>query len=129
MAAEVGKRIRERREQIDFSLNKLAAEAKVSKSYLWNLENGKAESRPSGKTLYRIAEALGTTMSDLLGQDLLSEPTPPKKIPESLKHFAAEEALTSKDVQMLAGVNFRGKRPKDPEGWALIWQAIKHGVR
>lgn len=36
-------------------------EAGVSKGYLWNLEKGETDGRPSGRTLYQIARALGTS--------------------------------------------------------------------
>jgi transcriptional regulator with XRE-family HTH domain len=120
----VGARIRERREQARLSLSGLAEKAGVSKGYLWNLEKGEAKSRPSGQTLYRIAQALGTTMSDLMGHQLLVDA--PRDIPDSLRDFAKEEGLTDADIHMLAAVNFRGQQPADHESWALVWQAIKH---
>ncbi len=120
----VGARIRERREQARLSLSGLAEKASVSKGYLWSLEKGEAKSRPSGQTLYRIAEALGTTMSDLMGRQLLVDA--PRDIPDSLREFAEHEGLGEADVHMLAAVNFRGQQPGDHESWALVWQAIKH---
>lgn len=65
--ARIGDRIRERRAETKLSISALADRAKVSKGYLWSLEKGETDARPSGRTLYKIAEALGTTMSDLLG--------------------------------------------------------------
>lgn len=126
-ATSVGERIRLRREEAGLSLSALAARADVSKSYIWNLEQGQHERRPSGRTLYRIAEALGTTMSDLLGRELLVDA--PTHVPESLKQFVEREGLTDKDMQMLASVNFRGQQPDDRDGWALVWGAIKASVR
>lgn len=125
----VGERIKLRREEAGLSLNALAHQAGVSKGYLWSLEKGEPSARPSGDTLYRIAEALGTTMSDLLGRRLLSQAQPQVEISESLRDFAKREGLTPRDVQMLASVNFRGKRPETHESWALIWGAIKASVR
>ena len=124
VSEHVGVRIKELREQARLSLSGLAEQAGVSKGYLWSLEKGDAKSRPSGKTLYRIAKALGTTMSDLLGHELLVDA--PREIPDSLREFADGERLTEADVQMLAAVNFRGQQPRDSESWALVWQAIKH---
>ena len=126
-SSRVGERIRQRREEAHLSLSGLAQKAAVSKGYLWSLEKGETDARPSGRTLYAIAEALGTTMSDLLGRELLMDP--PSEIPDSLRTFAKANALTETDVQMLAGVNFRGQRPNDHDGWALVWHAIRASVR
>jgi transcriptional regulator with XRE-family HTH domain len=123
----VGERIKERREEAHMSLNALAQQAGVSKGYLWSLEKGESHARPSGETLYRIAQVLGTTMSDLLGRKLLTEQ--PRDIPDSLRAFAEAERLTESDMQMLAAVNFRGRRPEDRESWSLVWGAIKASVR
>jgi transcriptional regulator with XRE-family HTH domain len=120
----VGARIKELREQARLSLSALAEQADVSKGYLWSLEKGNAKSRPSGQTLYRIARALGTTMSELLGHELLVDT--PRDIPGSLREFAEREHLTEADMTMLAAVNFRGQQPRDADSWALVWQAIKH---
>jgi transcriptional regulator with XRE-family HTH domain len=124
---KIGARIRQRREEAGLSLSRLAQEAGVSKGYLWSLEKGETDGRPSGRTLYEIARVLGTTMADLLGRELLVDS--PTEIPDSLKHFADREGLTDADVQMLASVNFRGRQPTDHEGWALVWGAIKASVR
>lgn len=128
-AGHVGREIRKRREETGLSLSGLAAKAEVSKGYLWSLEQGKTEGRPSGRTLYRLAEALGVTMSELLGQQLLMEERGSTKAPKSLLKFADEEGLTERDISMLASVNFRGEQPKDRQGWALVWQAIRASVR
>lgn len=122
----VGKRIRQRREELGITLTALADKASVAKSYLSSLENSQTNARPSGRTLYSIAEALGTTMSDLLGTKLLVEPT--REIPPSLSEFAADAELTDRDVEMLAGVNFRGKQPSDKEAWSFVWRAIRASI-
>lgn len=132
MAARVGhigRKIQQRRREAGLSLSGLAGKAGVSKGYLWSLEKGRTDGRPSGKTLYRLADALGTTMSDLLGQELLSQDRPKKKPPRSLRDFAEVEGLTERDVEMLASINFRGQQPQDRDGWALVWQAIRASVR
>lgn len=127
--ASVGEQIRARRLEAGLSLSGLAERAQVSKGYLWSLEKGATEARPSGKTLYRIAEALGTTMSDLLGKELLVDDQYEPEIPDSLIAFAKKERLRKEDVAMLARVNFRGRQPDDYDSWDLIWRAVKHSVR
>jgi transcriptional regulator with XRE-family HTH domain len=122
----IGERIRLRRGELGLSLSALAAKAGVAKSYLSNLENSKHDTRPSGQTLYQIAEALGTTMSDLLGTRLLVAPT--QSFPPSLLAFAESAKLTDRDVEMLAGINFRGHQPSDEDSWSFVWRAIRMSV-
>jgi transcriptional regulator with XRE-family HTH domain len=125
-AAKVGQTIKRLRRESGMSLSELAARSEVSKGYLWKLERGEAEMRPSAKTLYKIARALGTSMSALMGKAVLVEE--PVKIPASLRKFAKEARLGERDEAMLAQVNFRGKQPERPEDWALIWHAIRRSV-
>jgi XRE family transcriptional regulator of biofilm formation len=126
-APHIGLRIKELREQLGWSLSKLAEEASVGKGYLWSIEKGETNSRPSGQTLYRIAEVLGVTMSDLLGRQLLSEPTSER--PPALLAFAEQEHLPDTDIEMLASVNFRGKQPATAEDWAFVYRAIRASVK
>ncbi|HMI98986.1 MAG TPA: helix-turn-helix transcriptional regulator [Gaiellaceae bacterium] len=123
---QVGQRIKQHREELGWSLSKLAEEAKVSKGYVWSLEKGQTDARPSGRTLYRIAEALGVTMSDLLGRQLLIEPAPDRS-PE-LMAFAKREKLPNTDIEMLASINFRGKRPATEKDWEFIYRAIRASI-
>jgi transcriptional regulator with XRE-family HTH domain len=119
----VGDRIRNYREDKGMSLNALNAETGIAKSYLWSLENDASATRPSGDTLYKIASALGVTMSDLLGRELLTDP--PRDVPDGLREFAKEFGLTESDVHMLATIQFRGDRPQTKERWEYIYNAIR----
>lgn len=119
----IGDRIRRFRGDADLSLSALAAKANISKGYLHRLESGTVDSRPSGKTLYALAEALGVTMSDLLGRKLLIPKTP--EIPAALREFADEEQLPEADVRMLATIEFRGEAPRTSERWRYIYNAIE----
>jgi transcriptional regulator with XRE-family HTH domain len=119
----VGGRISRFREEKGMSLNALAEETKISKSYLWSLENDPTATRPSGDTLYKISQALGVTMSALLGKRLLTET--PTTVPKGLKELADELSLTESDVRMLAAIQFRGDRPQTKERWRYIYNAIR----
>lgn len=120
---DIGKRIRKFRQERDMSVNHLAEMTGISKSYLWSLENEESAARPSGETLYAIAKALGVTMSDLLGRQLLTEQ--PDKIPPTLREFAEDHDLPATDVQMLARIRFRGEVPRTKERWKYIYDAIR----
>jgi transcriptional regulator with XRE-family HTH domain len=123
---EIGKRIKKRRIDAGLSLSQLAVDAEVSKSYLSRLESEEGEMRPSGKTLYRIAGALGTTMSDLLEREVLVDG--PIDLPPSLAKFAAKRNLTPREKKMLAQINFRGRHPETVDDWEFLWTAIQRSV-
>lgn len=125
-AAGVGAQIRRQREKSGRSLSQLADDAEISKGYLWKLEQEKADVRPSADTLYKIARALGTSMSSLIGKSVLVEE--PSDLPQSLVEFADSEELGERDRAMLAQINFRGKQPEQIEDWAFIWSAIKRSI-
>ena len=119
----VGQRIKRYRAEKGMSQNALAIETGIAKSYLWSLENDETATRPSADTLYKIAKALGVTMSALLGRELLTDP--PQGVPPGLAEFAKEHQLPDSDVRMLAGIQFRGERPQTKERWAYIYNAIR----
>jgi XRE family transcriptional regulator of biofilm formation len=123
---EIGERIKKRRKEAGLSLSQLADDAGVSKSYLSRLESGAGEMRPSGKTLYLIARALGTTMSDLLEREVLADA--PSDFSPSLVQFAKKEGLTPREQRMLAQINFRGRHPESVDDWEFLWTAIQRSV-
>ena len=123
-AQDIGARIASLRNEKGFSLSELAAEATVSKSYLSTVEKGSG-SRPGAAFLHKIAQALGVTIADLVGRELVaSSPS----IPASLRKWATDKGLPARDVDMLAGIAFRGDSPKTPERWEFIYNAIKNSA-
>jgi transcriptional regulator with XRE-family HTH domain len=123
---EIGEMIKKRRSEAGLSLSQLAEDSGISKSYLSRLESGVGEMRPSGKTLYLIAGALGTTMSDLLEREVLADA--PSDFSPSLMKFAAKERLTPREQRMLAQINFRGRHPETVDDWEFLWTAIQRSV-
>jgi transcriptional regulator with XRE-family HTH domain len=123
-SSDIGRRIRKYRRERGLNLSQLADRARISKSYLWSLENENVDARPSGESLYALAEALGVTMSDLLGRKLLVAEKP-DSIPASLREFARDNDLPESDVRMLATIRFRGEEPRTKERWKYIYDAIR----
>jgi transcriptional regulator with XRE-family HTH domain len=119
----IGARIRRFRDDAGLSLSALATKAGVSKGYLHRLEADSTDARPSGKTLYLLAEALGVTMSDLLGRKLLGPAQ--VEVPDTLRQLADDEGLPEADVLMLASIEFRGEAPRTKERWRYIYNAIE----
>jgi transcriptional regulator with XRE-family HTH domain len=107
-------------------LSDLARATNVAKGYLSEILSGKA-TRPSAVSLASIAEALGTSVADLLG-------TPARvanaavTVPQSLLEFATAEQLPEEDIQMLAGIRFRNAQPKTANDWRYLWESIKRSV-
>jgi transcriptional regulator with XRE-family HTH domain len=124
-AQAIGRRIKELRTQQQLSLTELAEEAGVSKSYLSTVENGTG-SRPGVAVLHKVAVALGVSLADLLGRTVHAAPT--TDIPDSLRAFAEERHLPETDVQMLAGIKFRGEAPRTKDNWQFIYDAIVMSV-
>lgn len=58
---KLGKRIEQLRKQKDLTQEELAEKAGFHRSYFWDIEQGK---NISVKTLYKIAKALGVSLSE-----------------------------------------------------------------
>lgn len=65
MTTKLGLKIRELRKSIPMTLDQLATEAGMSKSYLWELENRESP-RPSAEKLDALAKVLGRPVSYFL---------------------------------------------------------------
>jgi transcriptional regulator with XRE-family HTH domain len=114
----LGTRVRQLREKKGWSLTEMAVQAGISRSYLAQIERG--ESLPTQSKIVQLADALGALPSELLG-----EKTNQAVIPESLQEFAQSAGLGSAEVQMLARIEYRGKRPGTVEEWKLLYTIIK----
>jgi DNA-binding XRE family transcriptional regulator len=114
----IGSHIRRLREKKGWTLSELARQSSVSRSYLYQLEEN--ESDPTQETVQKLADAFGVLVSELLGEQPTELP-----LPESLRQFADEMGLGSKERQMLAGIEYRGKRPSSAEEWRAIYLVIK----
>jgi transcriptional regulator with XRE-family HTH domain len=116
----LGGRLRQLREAKGWSLTDLSERAGISRSYLAQIESG--ESIPTQVKIMQLANALGALPSQLMGE----EPDPDNlNIPEGLRNFAQAAKLGSAEVQMLARIEYRGKRPSTPEEWKLLYNVIK----
>ena len=124
----LGARIRARRHAQQLSLSELARLSGVSKGYLSQIERS-ASSRPSAATLYAVARALGTTIAELIQNDSTIPLPEPPVIPESLREFGEEAELPPTDIEMLAGIRYRGASPRTKEDWRFLYESIRRSVR
>lgn len=67
LALALARSVRERRLRLEWTIDRLAARSGVSKGAIVALEHG--ETNPTFSTLVRLADALGVSVSDLLGDD------------------------------------------------------------
>ncbi len=120
----VNQRIRQRRLELKMSSAALARAAGISRGYLSEIENGHA-ARPSATVLLRLAEALETSISDLLQEE---QKTGRAERVSLLEQLAELDNIPEEDVQMLAGIKFRGYQPTTLEDWRYLYQSIKRSM-
>ena len=107
---------------------RLAQVSGVSDAYLRQLEDGRRDN-PTGEILQKISAALGTTVADLLGESLAISEGALDQAPDTLREWVERRGevldVRQEDIEMLAHVHYRGRRPERPEDWELIFTLIK----
>lgn len=123
----VASRIRELREKQKLSLDELASKAGISKTYLWELEKDETGTKkPSADVLLKIANALSTTIADVMSLPTVKVQQTQVEIPASLQEFRDRMALldtplSTEDVRDLASMKFRGGQPQSVDGWNSLY--------
>ena len=95
MATSFSMRLRRLRESSSMTLEALADAAGISKSYVWTLENREAK-RLSANVLNSLANALGVTPQDLMG-----EQQPAQASPEDMRFFRKYVNMSKSDKDRL----------------------------
>ena len=127
---KLGENIRFIRTGKGWTLSDLSRESGTSKAYISDLENGSA-GRPNIQYVYSIARALDTTLQELLSGTVTVEVQDPSNttmavdLPPGLAELGEELNLTQAELQRLATIHFRGKRPRDKEGWRYLIKTLK----
>jgi transcriptional regulator with XRE-family HTH domain len=126
----LGENIKRIRSQKQMSQPELAKRAGVSKGYIFMLESGEYETNPSLDILHKIANAMDSTIADLIGQPRVAAVEDEPDVPAALLRFAkqrrrANEPLSEEDIRNLARIQFRGKRPETVEDWAYVYEFFK----
>lgn len=114
-----GERVRQRREQEGLSQAELADKVGISRTYLSEIERGRATNLS-----WKIVESLANE----LGLSVESEPEVEEhleNLPDGLEEFAKSRNLPPQDILMLAQLKFRGKQPTTPAMWELLYRAIE----
>ena len=123
----LAERIRSLRTQAGLSLEELAAKARLSKTYLWELEKDEAGvKKPSADVLLRLATALSTTIADLMSLPSVRVKHDQIQIPPSLSEFQKRmegmgTPLSPEDLRDLATMKFRGGQPHTADEWHSLY--------
>lgn len=126
--------IRKKREQQGITLDQLATKAGISKTYLWELERDpEGVKRPSADILRRVAEALSTTIAQLLEVPQVQIDRGSIEIPRSLVEF--RDRMKKSGVQIgdeelgdLAATRFRGQQPTRFDDWVALYFTLKRAT-
>lgn len=126
----IGQRLRDRRNQLDIPLRTVAGAAGISIPYLSDLERDNG--LPPLDTLFRITEALGTTINAILtgveGFDALGAsnafPLPPG-LQELIAHPVLGAGLDEEWIRTLMRIDYKGKRPARMQDWAALYGTLK----
>lgn len=131
----LAQRLRDARKDAGLTLEQLAEAANVSKTYLWDLENDVfGNKKPSADVLLKIAEALQTTIADLLSLPSVRVNHTKIDITRSLVEFKdwmsqISEPLSDEDFKDLATMRFRGGQPKTKDDWYDLYRTLKRTTR
>jgi transcriptional regulator with XRE-family HTH domain len=117
----LAKRLREARKQASLTLDQLAAGAGVSKT-------------PSADVLLKIAEALKTTIADLLSLPAVQVNRTRIDVSPSLIEFRdwmvqIGQKLSEDEYKDLAAMRFRGGQPKTKDDWYDLYRTLKRTTR
>ena len=127
----IGQRIREKRHEKKLTLKELAETTGLSLTYLSDVERDRT--RPSVKTLMRIAEKLEVTTTDLIhGVEDLGDLTAeglPAGLRDLLRDPEWEPHLDEDWVRTLLRVDYRGRRPQTKEDWLEVFLSLRRILR
>ncbi len=113
----VGLLVRRWRHEQGLSVTEVAARADMSHSYLTQIEVGR--SVPTETMIKKLAIAFGVPAGVLLGD--IYAPV----IPESLIKWAEIDKIPLSEAQMLASIEYYGRKPTKVTEWRAIYNFIK----
>ena len=116
---EFGALIRKHRREKDMSQEELAENAGISRTYLSQIEQGRAAN---------LSLRLSTRLRELLGLLSVREQMAKAeavRVHPSLQAYAEAENLTDAEQRMLMHVSYRGKRPETIDQWRFLYNLIK----
>ena len=131
----IGGKIKTLRQEKQFTLPQLAEEAHLSKGLLSKIENSD-DANPSLDTLYKIAEALDLSLSELLETEKVQMTrVVPDEPPEWQKGLILHLKENGKepDQNILNAMyvlrNRKGAKPADLESWKFLYRSIENSFK
>ena len=93
MASAFGVRLRRLREAKKLTLQQVADAVGCTKAYIWELEM-KDGQRPTAERVQKIAQVLGVTMEDVMGEPIAQVP---QASPEDVSFFREYAGMTDEE--------------------------------
>lgn len=131
---KLGDRIKEIRESLGWTQDKLSQETRISKSFLSEIENNKANI--SGENLLKIANVLNASLDYLMkGEQALTEGKPKSvEIPPELSDIAEEIGLSYKSTlsllfahkSLIARRSNKEKLQMSKSNWRDLYEKLKN---
>ncbi len=116
---DLASELHHRRLERGLSVAETARRARITRAYLYRLEDGSIPSNPSIDVLDRLASALGApSINDLAG----------KALPDSLREFARDANLDSAALAPLAALAPYAHSGARPAEWALVHEILAHTI-
>lgn len=129
----VGERIKRIRQYLDWTQDRLAQESGLSKSFISEIENDKANM--SGENLLKLASALNTSLDYLMKGEPESEGRKEKavEIPPALSAMAEEQGLSYRSTVLLlktqdawmAKRSSKEKKLMSKEDWHEVYNVLR----
>ncbi len=130
---KLGERVKSLRQSLGWTQDKLAQETQISKSFLSEVENDKANI--SGDNLLKIANTLNVSLDYLMkGEAPPGNKKPrPVEIPPGLSNVAEKKGLTYKQTltllaahqSLIARRSDQGKAEMDEKAWEAFYGRLK----
>lgn len=117
------------------SLDDVAKKAKISRTYLWELERDEAGAKkPSADVLLRIAEALAVSLAELLALNPVRLDDREVDLPPGLRDLndrmtRSGQPIAAGDLQDLARMRFRGTQPETVDDWHQLYLLLLNTTR
>lgn len=127
MGKTLGEQLRWLRQKKGLSLDQLASAAGISRAYLWKLERT-PDVNPSIDLLEKLAAALEVAVTELVGGLATARGAAAVDVPPELLACKKRLKLADEDVQDLARIRFRGRRPTTANEWALLYMSLNQVV-
>ncbi len=93
MASAFGARLRRLREAKKLTLQQVADAVGCTKAYIWELEMKEGQ-RPTAERIQKIAQVLGVTMEDVMGEPIEQVP---QASPEDVSFFREYAGMTDEE--------------------------------